>query len=865
MAFKKTQPPTPVPDSPLKLFHDNRRGTVQGLWEHQDKLLRSYADQAVNASDVALQLPTGSGKTLVGLLIGEWCRRKNRERVVYLCPTRQLVNQVAAQADRNYGLNVLSFTGSARDYAPVSASAYRDADSIAITTYNSLFNTDPFFHDADVVIVDDAHAAENYMASLWSVRIRKDAHPVIHDAFCGILRPFLNATDHQRISGVCSDASDRDWIDKIPTPRLAELADGIAAMIDANIGEPENRDIRFPWSMIKDHLIACQIYLSSRDILIRPLIPPTWTHAPFANPRQRIYMSATLGLGGDLERITGRSNIHRLPIPDGWDGRGMGRRFFIFPGKSLDEDESTSLRRELMRKAGRSLMLVPSIEMQNAAIQDVSENLKFATYAADALEGSKAGFLAQKQAVAVVAGRYDGIDFPGDECRLLFVDGLPKATNSQERFLMAKMGATILFNERIQTRVIQAIGRCTRSSKDFSAVVVTGEELTRYLTDIKRIPFLSPELQAELQFGVTESKETAYSDILENFDIFMENGAAWAMANDRIVADRDSRTQKAFPDTDALRAAVPHEIGFQKGMWRQDFESALESAERVLGQLMSPDLRGYRALWHYLAGSAAWLGGRSMDGLQTKARTHFRQAKDAAMGIPWLVNLSQYQAEIPAPERGNAALLSQVERLEHVLFRLGTINDRKFAKNEAQILRGLRSNDTFEEAQRLLGDLLGFDAGKVETDGSPDPWWISGDLCLVFEDHAGALEGSALSVNKARQVASHPNWMKDHVPECADATILPVLLTPISKVQPGATSQLKGVSLWPLDEFRAWAQKAVSVVRNLRTTFSEPGNLDWRMKAVEELEKEGLDMAGLVRMLQAKPALSILQTVGSSK
>jgi hypothetical protein len=41
-------------------------------------------------------LPTGSGKTLVGLLIGEWLRRKNKERVVFLCPTRQLVNQVIA-------------------------------------------------------------------------------------------------------------------------------------------------------------------------------------------------------------------------------------------------------------------------------------------------------------------------------------------------------------------------------------------------------------------------------------------------------------------------------------------------------------------------------------------------------------------------------------------------------------------------------------------------------------------------------------------------------------------------------------------------------------------------------------------------
>ena len=48
----------------------------------------------------------------------------------------------------------------------------------------------------------------------------------------------------------------------------------------------------------------------------------------------RIYwynMSATLGAGGDLERITGRSAIHRIPAPTGWDRQGIGRRFFIIP------------------------------------------------------------------------------------------------------------------------------------------------------------------------------------------------------------------------------------------------------------------------------------------------------------------------------------------------------------------------------------------------------------------------------------------------------------------------------------------------------------------------------------------------------
>jgi hypothetical protein len=82
------------------------------------------------------------------------------------------------------------------------------------------------------------------------------------------------------------------------------------------------------------------VYLTPNEILVRPLIPPTWTHARFVHARQRIFMSATLGEGGDLERLTGRQKILRLPVPEGWDRQGIGRRFFIFPEMTLTEDDT---------------------------------------------------------------------------------------------------------------------------------------------------------------------------------------------------------------------------------------------------------------------------------------------------------------------------------------------------------------------------------------------------------------------------------------------------------------------------------------------------------------------------------------------
>ncbi len=863
MAFKKIVPPATVPDTPDKLLLELPRRTIPDVLPHQQEIMRTYAGLSNDVQDVALQLPTGSGKTLVGLLTGEWLRRKNRERVVYLCPTKQLVNQVVKQAEEKYGLTVLGFTGPARDYNPTSKAEYSNADQIAITTYSSLFNTNPFFNNPEVVIVDDAHAAEGYIAALWSLKIERanKDHKTLHTALCSTLKRLLDPISFTRLSGQWDSITDKVWVDKLPTPEFEKIRTEVIEILDANV---VGTDLSYPWSMIRDHLHACHLYLSSQEILIRPLIPPTWTHEPFANARQRIYMSATLGCGGDLERLMGRRMITRLPVPEGWDRQGVGRRFFIFPEMALNENETKNLRYELMRRAGRSLVLVTRDNAQEEVTQDIVDNLAFKTFNARDIEYSKEPFISENEAVAIVANRYDGIDFPGKECRLLFIEGLPKAMNLQERFLMSRMGANILFNERVQTRVLQAIGRCTRSLEDYSAVIISGEELSNYLVDIKRRKYLHPELQSELTFGVEQSKGSSFKDLVENFNIFLDNKKEWEEVNQQIVAERQRAVQIPFPAIEELRLVVHYEVQFQERLWQGDYESALDYAESVLGKLTLSELRGYRAVWDYLAGSAAFLGSKNgTDRLKVKARSHFSKAKEAATSIPWLVSLARYQPERVESVANNSIVLGQVERVEAMLEYLGTTHDRTFSEREKQILDGLQSKESspFEQAHKLLGEMLGFDSGKEESEGSPDPWWIAGSICLVFEDHAGAETGSALNITKARQVASHPKWMLENVDAATGSEIVAVLVTPVSFVKEGAIPHLRDVALWRLGDFQKWANTALVVLRELRKTFAEPGDLNWRDLAAELFMENDLDATILLAKLKNCPAASHLTPV----
>ena len=69
-------------------------------------------------------------------------------------------------------------------------------------------------------------------------------------------------------------------------------------------------------------------------------------------------------------------------------------------------------------------------------------------------------------------------------------------------------------------------------------MVVTGEELTDYLIDKKRRIHMHPEMQAELEFGVEQSRDVKPKDIAENLSIFLEHERAWERVDKDIVQKR---------------------------------------------------------------------------------------------------------------------------------------------------------------------------------------------------------------------------------------------------------------------------------------------------------------------------------------
>lgn len=850
MPFKPLNNEDSNAENPQAMFRDLRPRTIEALYSHQDTIINSYVNIAKDHSDVALQLPTGSGKTLVGLLIAEWRRRTMQERVVFLCPTKQLVNQISTYANNNYGIKSIPFTGKTKDYSPTEKTQWNNGESIAVTTYSALFNTNPFFDDPNLILLDDAHSAESYIASTWTLDISIWEHPDVFGAIAPLFRDFAGMLYYDVLKGNAQQPWERNWVKLVPFDVVAGLKSKLeVALTERTVGT----NLRFPWSYLHDKLSACLLLLGCGHITIRPILPPTHTHKPFQNAAQRIYMSATLGEGGELERISGRKKIMRLPVPKEYSKHSVGRRFFLTPGASLEDNQQISFLKQAIEKAGRSLILVPSDREATNFGEIFKKSLpEHKIFDASEIEKSKSAFTSRKKAIAIAANRFDGIDFPKDECRLLVVGGMPRAVNLLERFYVDKLGALNLLNERVRTRIVQAFGRCTRSDVDYAGVIVLGEELLTYLTKREGRKYFHPELQAEIEFGIAQSKSSTESDLIEMLDHFFAQDNDWQSANKNIVAQRDKCTQHELPASVDLRNAAPHEIEYVKAVWFGDYQSSLLAAQNVLAAISNPSLKGYRALWNYLAGTACVESGD--ESLKAKAKTYFIEASKAAPSISFLQTLATDFGATPAEVRHYAddASTAVIERLEATFEDMGALHPRNLELAILNIEAGLKTNEAakFEEAQKSLGALLGYQSGRGKASAEPDSWWIADQhTCFVFEDHTEATT-EFFSVSKARQAMAHRVWAKSNLNLDEDADFQILIITTCKDIDQNAKNILRteNISFWHLDEYRDWAQKALESIRVLHSSFPGSGDLIWRESASGELNSKNVSPNSLKKL-----------------
>jgi len=689
---------------------------VSGLWIHQGDVLRAYAEKHRNTPDLALELPTGTGKTLPGLLIAEWVRRKAEGPVLYATPTRQLALQVLATAVTE-GVPARLLVGSHHNWSVADQADVDGGEAIAITTYSSIFNSSPKVPVPRLIVFDDAHAGEQFVGEQYGITIRRYEAESAYLAVLDALRPFLSGLQIQRFQGPPDPGAHHQVRLILPLVDHSSLAKLDTAM--AQLGEP----YKFQLAMIRSGLAACCVYLSYGGIQIRPMIPPTFENTVFSKAGQRIYLSATLGGGGELERAFGRPEIVRMPLPTKTPPRS-GRRLFVFPDLVKGGD-AAGLTKDIVGITNKALVLSQNSTENTEQAARALAGKDVPVFGKSAVESGLGVFASAEAGVLGLANRYDGLDLPHDACRVVVLGGKPDAVSLQEKFLSERAQANAALAERLRTRIVQGAGRCTRGPNDYAVVVVLGSDITRYFSGPENKSALEPELQAEVEFGWENSRGKDAPEVLDNVRTFLDHGAEWREGGEPLVVEFREEAQKVGPPgAAALDESAKLEVEAWQLAFAEDWIAAsqqLEEAARIVGKGQDAT-RGYRGLLLYIAG--VWLHqGAEGEGHRAHARQLVRDAEKAAGSRgAWLKEMKDLPDADPVQLAG--ADVIAINDIVSVL--MGRFKAAKVNADLKNMQEALAQDDAtrYEGGLTTMGKYLGANAFKPAGSGRCDSAWL---------------------------------------------------------------------------------------------------------------------------------------------
>lgn len=820
MAQFRSRTGTPVvPKSPVHLFEllTSRSSAVKYLWAHQQATLDAYNADFLSTPDIALELPTGSGKTLVGMLVAEYRRRARGERVAFLCPTRQLADQVYLQAQQ-YGIPTVLLTGRQAEYSTSDFLKYESARAVAITTYSGVFNTNPRIDTPQTIVCDDAHAASDFIASMWSVSIRAHEHGALFQEAMQLLDEVV-PTNAKPQSIQDDPGYTGRYIDAISPILFREFVPELTRLLDSRAA---TTGLRHSWDLVRDHLDACTIYCSPRALEIRPVIPPTQMHLPFEAASQRVYMSATLGEDGDLERSFGVRSIARIPAPPGdWPERSTGRRLVMFPGMGTVE-EPVDAAIQVASAVGKVLVLTSSRVRRDWMCQRLADE-GFAVLGAEAVDDAVREFTHARGRVALVlANRYDGIDLPGEACRLEIVDGLPRAMGLQETFMLDRLHATAELRDRIRTRVTQAMGRCTRDEADFAAVIALGDDFLKWAANNGNRAGMRTELQAEFELGMTESEDRQEADIVDLCQQFLKDPEARAGVESAVLGTKEGLVRQPDDCASALAAAVEAEVEYTYAMWEADYDAAHRHARQVIDSLQGGnELKPYLSLWFHQAAVAAFYQWKTTDQDVYRAlcSEHIEGALATSRGVRWYSRIKSTlagQLDVDAEERD--AIAPWFESVDRLLSAWGT-RGPKYATRVAEASAWISDTTAgrFEEALKTLGLMLGATAYRQNLPSTPDGVWVFGDYSVVIEAKSDADVEGSVSYDVVRQTLAHEaRARQDGLIPAGHKSVVTLLVTPQRGIDTDARKIAGDIRVASVDDVVRLFDRAANALGQVR-------------------------------------------------
>lgn len=717
--------------NPIEIFETlNHEIGYEYLREVQATFLKEWWTNK-EKQDIVGIVNTGSGKTLIGLLMLYSKMNEGVGPVVYLCPDTQLVEQVINEA-KLHGIPVTQITKESSDSRQEIPMEFINSKAILVTTFEKMYNGHSIFgvvgtgnrdiQEVGALLVDDAHTCIKKARKQSSFVIAKD-----HKMYKDILGLFESDLEAQGSGALHAVKKGEKTVSRlVPYWAYQNKLEVLRGIIEKNYLN-ENFYMYIPFNLIFDYLEKSSCYISGSGIEITPLQLPLDKIPSFFRAKHRFILSATFNnmseliteLGVREEAVLQPINIHNEST--------VGERLIISPKRyssELTNDDMKCLIK-LYCKNNNVVVLVSNLEKakiweeEGALIVDkrnISDTIK-------KLKNSTGNFI-------VLLNRYDGIDLLGNMCHLLVLDGLPKGSSIRDTAITQMRLESSVTKKMIAQTIEQGLGRSVRSGSDYCVTLLLDNSLLNFISNNNNRNFFSDTVRAQLDLGISLSEDflkenrtlkESKQELINTINLVLTRNSGW-ISYYKGMTEHYLETYDTVSDKDYLELAQSEYIGLL------DYKNnKFDDAVKIIREkfINNSELSDTDKGWYYQ------LGGQILNKVNATDANNL-QIKAKELNSNLLIPANPNYAK----KTKNSTL--QAVKVKKWIASYSNATDLKISIDT--ILSKLLylptiDNNIFEEHIKKLGDFLGYVSSRPEQEynDGPDNLWLSTNNSFVIE------------------------------------------------------------------------------------------------------------------------------------
>lgn len=847
-----------------KLLAELGSNVYQQLRPAQESVLGNYSQEHFALADVGVELPTGAGKSLIALLIAEAWRQEGRSAIV-LSANKTLARQMERHAE-DLGLEVRLLEGGREELSSKDVRAIQRTRAVGIMNYWVYFNQNPSIDPCSLVVMDDAHLAEGPLQSLYSVEINRFDHGELFqrlvDELAARLPHYVALVD--AASGERNGAGSTEVLSFYDQHQIGETLVSVIA------GSPLPSDLAYRWGRLRDRLERCVMFISRHSLWLRPWVYPLQSNEHYSQADQRLYMSATFGDPADISRRLGTQRIEMVDAGFADAGQTLGRRMIVLDAQEEQPRNRASLNAAL-RIQQKGLWLCPSgSEVQRLRGEVAADAQQLGLVVAPQWTLSRLGneveqFRAADVGHLFAAGRYDGMDFHGKQCRLVVVAGLPRAINPQEEFISQHLGGGGVIVERQNARIVQALGRANRSDEDYALYLLVDPRFAAHFRRESYRATLPADINVEIDLA---------QDLSEEEPATVATRTTSFLAGDFAQYDKDRDEAQSYgapapsPPPEWSESLARSEIDGWNALWRGSYASAERELLRWSDACAEHDVPEMSAFARWCAAKAAFLAGTQGD---QAASSRAQSLLDEAIGhggrfTSWFNGLrhslhAMRQEAVPDTVVVNGAREQILRAFDaHMTGRGNSAGRLEAFRRSVEEDLNSGGHKRYQQALEAIGELLGYQAvrpkfGQATTDVRWTGVFAGHREMLTLELKIEHLTHNSLSAGDIDQAlgqvtSAHAEWApRGFQPRGA-------IITTLTEINPEALPRLGSLALVHHDAICVLWERVGMLLGLFRDAWS-PDDADARKAAYELIAPKLPDTGWLTRALdQGDPFVS---------